>query len=309
VTWPVTVGAAVTFRVPEYWRVGTPDDQKLLRALSTPGLLDKVARAEPALWKSLVPPDVKDAAQFAIARYLIANERVDLMLVHGWELDDAQHDHGPRSPEAKRAIENADRLLGELLATIDKSAVPTIVVIVSDHGFAAIEHEIRPYVVLAERGLVGPIPEKAPPPGGEPKLAVSANGGIALVYVLDPAIRPQLADAIAAVPHVAKVIPKSELAALGADPDAEWALVAEPTYAFSEKRGTPSVVDTPGKGTHGYPPSDPAMSASFIAVGPGVPARDLGTIRMIDIAPTLARWLDVPFPTATGTAIHMGATK
>src|SRR5215470_11487073 len=34
IDWPVTVGAKVDVLVPEYWRAGTPDDQKLERALA-----------------------------------------------------------------------------------------------------------------------------------------------------------------------------------------------------------------------------------------------------------------------------------
>src|SRR5580658_8011376 len=37
--WPVTVGAHITWNIPEFWRAGTPDDAKLLRAVSTRGLL------------------------------------------------------------------------------------------------------------------------------------------------------------------------------------------------------------------------------------------------------------------------------
>src|SRR5262249_1292556 len=36
---PVSVGARVTWNIPEYWRANTSEDAKLLRALSTPGLL------------------------------------------------------------------------------------------------------------------------------------------------------------------------------------------------------------------------------------------------------------------------------
>ena len=49
VSWPVTVGARVSFLMPEYWRAGTTDDQKLLRAVSTPGLLEHVAAEHPTL--------------------------------------------------------------------------------------------------------------------------------------------------------------------------------------------------------------------------------------------------------------------
>src|SRR5580692_5574308 len=42
IQWPVTVGAKITWNIPEIWRAGTPEDAKLIRVLSTPGALDAV---------------------------------------------------------------------------------------------------------------------------------------------------------------------------------------------------------------------------------------------------------------------------
>jgi len=38
VYWPTSVGANITYNLPQIWRSGTDDDLKLQRALSTPGL-------------------------------------------------------------------------------------------------------------------------------------------------------------------------------------------------------------------------------------------------------------------------------
>jgi hypothetical protein len=50
--WPVSVGARVRSIVPEYWRASTLEDRKLLRAMSTPGLLEAMPRRFPARWTS-----------------------------------------------------------------------------------------------------------------------------------------------------------------------------------------------------------------------------------------------------------------
>lgn len=300
VTWPVTVGAKATFLVPEYWRAGTPDDQRLLRAISTPGLLDKVQRDYPALWTHLVPPDVHDEAQFMIAKYLVTKENPELLLVHPWGLDDAQHDHGPRSPEAKAAIEKADQLLGELLATLEKTPdwSRTTFVVVSDHGFAPVDREIRLNQLFAERGL---ITLDADGKATAARAASIENGGTAYVYLLDPSARAELDAAIESIkPAIARIYTPAEIAAMGGDPDAVLALEAAPRHAFNDRMKAPAVADRPGRGHHGFPPSDPQMAASFIAFGPKVPKLDLGAIRQIDIAPTIARWLGVPLPTAEG---------
>jgi predicted AlkP superfamily pyrophosphatase or phosphodiesterase len=109
ITWPVTVGARASVVIPEIWRAGGAEDQKLLRALSTPGVLDEVAHREPQLWTWLPPPDIHDRAQLAIAREVIAARDPALVMIHMFELDDARHDHGPWSPEAKATIEAIDR--------------------------------------------------------------------------------------------------------------------------------------------------------------------------------------------------------
>lgn len=303
VTWPVTVGARVSFLVPEFWRAGTPDDQKLLRGMSTPGLLENVERGYPDLWKTLAPPDGHDAAQFEIAKYLVTREIPDLVLVHGWELDDAQHAHGPRSPQAKRALENADRLLGELIAALEGTPdwSRTTLVVVSDHGFHPVDREIRLKVLFRERGLV---PLDAEGKVASARVASIENGGTAYVYVLDPAAQADVMAALEAIEHaIGKIVTREEIAAAGGDPAASFALVAAPGYGFSDKAAGAAIVERPGRGQHGYPPSDPAMAASFLAFGPKIEPRDLGAIRMVDVGPTIARWLGVTLAGATGTPI------
>jgi predicted AlkP superfamily pyrophosphatase or phosphodiesterase len=303
VTWPVTAGAKATFLVPEYWRSGHPDDQKLLRSLSTPGLLDKVTRAHPDLWGHLVPPDIHDQAQFEIAQYLVTAENPDLLMMHVWETDDAQHAHGPGSPEAKRAFEHVDRLLGDLLAALEKTPdwSRTTLVVVSDHGFAPVDHEIRLNTLFRDRGL---IKLDAEAKATSARVASIENGGTAYVYVLDPTAQAEVVSALESLsPAIAKIYSREEIVAAGGDPAATFAVGAAPGYNFTDKVGSPAVADRPGRGHHGFPPTDPAMAASFLAIGPKIAHRDLGAIKMTDVAPTIARWLGITLSGATGTPI------
>jgi predicted AlkP superfamily pyrophosphatase or phosphodiesterase len=304
ITWPVSVGAHASIVVPEYWRAGGPDDQKLLRALSTPGVLDDVARSEPDLWKWLTPPEIKDRSQLAIARRVIATRNPDLVMIHIFELDDSQHAHGPWSPEAKATIEEIDRELGALLAELQQSPAwsRTTLLLVSDHGFAPVDHEIRLPALFAAHGLIR---SDASGAATEADVGVISSGGTALVYVLTPARAADVDAALREVgDHVVRRIEHDELVSLGGDPHASFALVAAPGHQFSDKR-TGDVVSALATvhGTHGWPPDDPAMAASLIAFGPGIPHTALGTVDMTQIAPTLARWLAVPLPTAVGAPI------
>ena len=56
---------------------------------------------------------------------------------------------------------------------------------------------------------------------------------------------------------------------------------------------------------HGYAPEHPDMAGIFLAIGRGVPAgARLDAVRMIDVAPTVARLLGIEPPrSAEGRAI------
>jgi predicted AlkP superfamily pyrophosphatase or phosphodiesterase len=303
ITWPVSVGAHASIVVPEYWRAGTPDDQKLVRALSTPGILDEATAIEPRLWSYLTPPEIQDHAQISIARAVIADHHPDLVLVHIFALDDAQHAHGPWSDEAKATLEAIDRELASLLGDLEHSPEwpRTSVFVVSDHGFAPIDHELRLGQLFVQHGLV-----RLDADGNvtSTDVGIVAAGGSALIYVLDPSKQQAIDDALVELgDHVARRIDRAELAQLGADPHASFALVAAPGNSFSEKRTGDVIAAIAPHGTHGWPPTDPAMASSLIAFGPRIPHVALGSVDMLDIAPTLAKLLGVALPTATGHPI------
>jgi predicted AlkP superfamily pyrophosphatase or phosphodiesterase len=58
----------------------------------------------------------------------------DILAVSFGAHDYAGHRHGPDSPEARRAILNLDRLLGGLLETLDRSVGDYVLVLTGDHG-------------------------------------------------------------------------------------------------------------------------------------------------------------------------------
>ena len=70
-------------------------------------------------------------------------------------------------------------------------------------------------------------------------------------------------------------------------------------YAGHGLRG-PLVTPAALKGTHGYFPDHPEMRATFMIAGPGIEKKALGEIDMRDIAPTLAKLMQVSLPSATG---------
>lgn len=307
ISWPVSVGArAIRYNVPEYWRARTPDDLLLLRAVSSPGLPDELERNGVSLSELSNPDGLKaDAVRAAMAKHILA-KKPELTTLHLIELDHQQHEHGPGSPEAHAALEGIDRLIGEVIAAGRKAQPDLVVAVASDHGFEKIEQQVNLGVALAQAGLVT-LNEKGEPT--EWKAAVWISGGAAQIMLQDPqdaATREKLAKllrALAAVPEhgIDRVVEREEAEKLGGNPEAAFWVNAKPGYTMGGAFIGALVTETKTRGMHGYFPDAPAMHATFVAAGPGVPkGKRLGVIDMRDIAPTLAKLLRVQLKTAEG---------
>jgi predicted AlkP superfamily pyrophosphatase or phosphodiesterase len=297
VSWPVSVGIGSDVNLPEFWRPGSdhPVDRKLLALLSSPpGLLDAAgALAGRAIGFPLTDEDRTDVAVFALRTY-----RPHLALVHIFELDSAQHDHGPMSPEAKAALEKSDALLGRLLAALEEAgtAQRTLVAVVSDHGFLPTTRYLKPNALLREAGLLA-VGEKGRI--REWKACFQTDGGTAALHLRDPR-DAALAARVRALFEPKLRDPESGLRALLGPPEIErmggadvpLVLNAREGFSFSDGAEGEWFAPLRSKGYHGHAPDRDEMLASLILAGPGLRAKgDLGVVRMTSIAPTLARFL------------------
>lgn len=285
-SWPVTVGADIDLLVPEYFRYGLPGDAPLLDALCRPpGLLRRLVGSGPA-------PDRRrglDDFLAGSAETLLREDRPDLLMLHLVDLDHAQHESGPGSPEARSTLEAEDRRLGRLLAALPQGAV---LVLASDHGFTPVREDISVPVLMQRTGL------------GERFLAEAAGGYCGLSWKGEPdeAVLAQALATLAAVPEIARVLTRADLDAVGAFPGAALALESRDARVFSSRKEGPLVGPSRNKGAHGFDPRRPDQQAAFFAWGRGVRPGRLPRLRMIDVAPTVAGLLDVRLPEAEGRA-------
>jgi predicted AlkP superfamily pyrophosphatase or phosphodiesterase len=308
VTWPVTVGARATWLFPEYWRARNDEDRKLLRVLSTPGLLDDVTREHPDLWSRLMP-DPKDDALADIATHAIQRGKPHLAMVHLIDVDRQQHAHGVWSPQAIAAIEQADRQLARLMQAMHQLGVwpRSAVVVASDHGFADVTRRVRPGVLFREAGLVR-LNDKNEPVDW--KAAILVNGGQAYVYLRskDDATTADLVLSILRekIPGggIGRIYDRDEIRAAGGDPDALLALEATEGVYFGGGYGGEYEAPAVNAASHGYDPARPSMQASLLLLGPGVQPGPIEGARLIDVAPTIARWLGFSMPNADGRPLR-----
>ena len=299
VSWPVSVGIGADWNLPEFWRPGSRHeyDLKLLAAVSTPGLIGDVGRhrARGFGWP-IVEQDRMDAALF-----ILAVHRPHLLLLHIFDTDGAQHDHGPRSPEALRAVEQADANLGKLLSEIETNGTTgeTLFAVVSDHGFLPVSRTLRPNVLLRDAGLITVGKDGKPT---DWRASFAAEGGSAALRLKDPADREALDRARAlfevrlAEPDsgIHRILGPAEVAAMGGAGEGLFVLDAREGYYFSGGLDGEWSSPSTSRGTHGYAPDRPEMQAALLVIAPGLERKgDLGVVKMTAIAPTLARYLGV----------------
>jgi predicted AlkP superfamily pyrophosphatase or phosphodiesterase len=306
--WPVSVdNLSIDDNIPEYWRAKTPEDIKLFHALSTRGLPEAVeAKSQVTLADVFDLTPAADEAKARMAAAIIALKHPAFMTLHLSSLDEEQHEHGPGSPQAHAALTRIDAAVGELVAAARREEPGLIVALVSDHGFAPVEHDIDIGAAFVQAGLITLGPDGKPVSWEAAPWISGGSAAVVLAHRNDAALRAKVAALLAKLKAdpdsgIGAIIDRPAIAEMGGAPDADFFIDAKIGYEFGSALTGPLIVPGHQKGTHGYFPSHPEMRSTFIITGPGLTAHgSLGEIDMRDIAPTLAGLMGVSLPSATG---------
>lgn len=152
--WPVTMisGSKIRYHIPQFDRSKGPEEQKLMRVLSTPGLHREIEQHTGVSLTEYSGDDERIKA----ARYLWKKKSPDLMLLYNPGLDSIEHAHGAYSPAAFRHLELLGREMEKFLAEIRKSSPHdrVRVLVVSDHGFMTYKGKCYPNSILRSMGYI-----------------------------------------------------------------------------------------------------------------------------------------------------------
>ncbi len=253
-----------------------------------------------------------------MARHLFENHPPNLILVHLIEVDHVEHNAGPQTPDAYWAVSHADDRVRDIVEAARKSKFGDnlTIIVASDHGFFPIRHTINTNVRLRELGFISDV-------DGKPQYRAKAlsQGGACMVYILDEEFRKPILDklktGLAVVEGVDRVITPEQFEEFGVafpedDPRAPdlW-LSAREGYSFGDRDTGELISDraTPG-GTHGYHQFQEALYGTLVISGAGVrEGVDLGLVKSIDVAPTIAALLGLEMPTADGKPLEKALSE
>ncbi len=216
------------------------------------------------------------------------------LLLSWWHgADHAGHLHGPGSPEVREALRLQDRLLGRLLAGLDRRGLweRTTLLVTSDHGMTRAGVTVDARVPLRRAGV---------------RARVIQGSAFAHVHLRDPS---RVAAAIAAYEGIegvrafpAGLVP-AELRYRHPTRTGQVVVLAQPPVRLRPLRGggielLRRLAGRRVAGVHGYDPArHPEMHGILLALGRGVPqGAQLGRVRAIDLAATVASLLGIEPP-------------
>jgi predicted AlkP superfamily pyrophosphatase or phosphodiesterase len=327
VYWPVSVGAHIDYNLSQIWRTGTPDDLKLQRAVSTPGLIAELET------KAGVPgaPDIsamdaapghypggeeetvaEDEVRAKYAVELLAFHHPDFMTVYFTGLDTEQHKSGPFSPTSNAVLERIDALVGQVRAAAEREEPENaFVCVISDHGFAPVQHDVNLYGAFLADGLftldaqhkIASWKAMLWPMGGSAAVILADSNDAATKSHVDALLARLAADPANGID---RILTHEEIVKGGGLPSAESIVSMAPGYELGYQFTPPLVTAGTNGGMHGYPPDRPEMRSSFFLVGRGVAhGRSVDHIDMRSIAPTLAAAMGFKLTTAELPALSV----
>lgn len=298
--WPVSVGANITYNLPQMWRTGTDDDLKLQRALSTPGLEQELSadlgRYPGGMEETVAEDEIR--ARFAIR--LLQKKHPSFFTVYLTGLDTEEHLSGPFSPKSNETLERLDAVVGALRAAADKAAPGRATIcVVSDHGFAAVEHDVNLYAAFRDAGLFSVDKDNAITDWKAMLWPAGGSAAVMLADPKDPTVRARvkaLLDKLASDPAngIERIWSEEEIQRGGGFPHAAYLISLRIGYEMAYSLSPPLITKPSNLGMHGYAPERAEMRSSFFIVGPHIAkGRAMGEIDMRQIAPTIAEILHV----------------
>ncbi|MBS0217299.1 MAG: alkaline phosphatase family protein [Proteobacteria bacterium] len=200
------------------------------------------------------------------------------------EVDEAEHDHGPGSPEAVAALHEVDAAIGRLVDTLRaRGQLDRInIVLVSDHGFASVP---KGQVVIVEDVVskeearavsLGQVPEFSPNPGFEGVSERKLLGRHDHFECWKKGALPPRWH-YGSNPRIPPIVCQM---------DEGWDMIAR---SGADKRASEG-----DRGSHGFDPALPSMRATFVARGPAFTrGTTLPVFDNVDVYPLLMRLLEL----------------
>ena len=296
--WPVSANAPVDYNIPD---IGGLGDEVRAQYSLPQGFYAEVKKE---VFGGVDKIDAGKNQNIAkIAAYVIKKSKPELMTIHVFSVDHAEHVEGRYGTEVQEAVADADAAVGIIVDALKAAGIweSTVLLIGGDHGFYDVKKTVSPNVWLKEAGLINDLKT------GDWKAQFNASGGSAYLYLKDPAdkatankVKALLEAQPDSVKQYYRIISRQQLDKGGYNPNVAFAITGEYDAAFSAASTGNAV--KPGKGgTHGHFPDTKNIRTGLIAHGPGIrKGAIIEEMNLRDMTPIMVKLLGIPFPKVDG---------
>jgi len=311
VRWPVTVGAPIDYRIPEYWNYKDMSDARAYVAEATqPASLWKEVQdsATGYLQAADLNADnnelIQDENAARMAAYIIKQYKPNFLALHLACTDHYEHQEGREGYMVKAAVAGADRAIKSLVEAVNRAGLndSTVIIVTGDHGFENIYRSFSPNYLLKQNGFITDVKT------GDWKAQFHSSGGSAFLQLKNPddiETLSKIKTLFNKLPDTLKqyftVLEEDKLTTVGADPNVKLALSGLKGTTFGA--GTKTLLETfdKVKGTHGFYPDHKEIQTGFVAYGPGLKKKVLiEKMKLLDVAPLIVQLTGIPFPAIDG---------
>jgi predicted AlkP superfamily pyrophosphatase or phosphodiesterase len=296
--WPVSANAPVDYNIPDIGGLGDAvrEQYSLPRGF--------YAEVKKEVFGGVDKIDAGKNQNIAkIAAYVIKKSKPELMTIHVFSVDGAEHAVGRSGTRVQEAVADADAAVGIIVDALKAAGIweSTVLLVGGDHGFYDVKKTISPNVWLKEAGLINDLKT------GDWKAQFNSVGGSAYLYLKNPAdkttankVKSLLEAQPDSVKQYYRIISREQLNKGGYNPNVAFAITGEHDAAFSSASTGNAV--KPGKGgTHGHFPDTHNIRTGLIAHGPGIrKGAVIEEMNLRDMTPIMVKLLGIPFPKVDG---------
>lgn len=317
INWPVTGGdKSVDYLVPEIWSDQVDGDSRpRFLTVCSEGMEELFDRYRHLLrWK--YQPELDDFG-VACLKDIIRDHEPDVIMLHLSYLDHARHSFGGFAPEAKHALMECDRKIGELMDILKEkgSFEQYNFCVMGDHGHLPVKQVFNPNILLVKEGLIeldsqGQVKDY--------QCYIHSAGLSAHVVLKDPKdakVRRQVEELLSGWVKreeygCEQVFNKEEMKSLHLTGPFDYAIEGRLGTAFGNNCTGPLICPTDNSdyklsvSAHGHLPTK-GPQPIFFAAGPDI--KEGVVIKrgdLTDEAPTYAAILGVEMPWAQGKAMR-----
>ena len=312
VFWPVSLGGPADYNIPEYWYLPKTKGGKrdMMNALSEhafpKGFFEEVQANSVGKLEEIDFDGDYLGIDDNLARasgYIIRKYKPSFLALHLVAVDHFEHEEGRDGEKVRAALSSVDRAIKSIMEAVEKAGIKdkTTFIIVGDHGFVDIHTSIAPNLLLAQAGLYDPNNKE------NWKAYFHAASSSSFLHLKDPKdtktlekVKQALDKLTPAQKAMFDIKDRAALDLVGSDPTVALALAPKHGFTFNNA-ATGNFIRPASGGTHGFFPDSKEIQTGFVVFGNGIrKGAVIPEMGLQDIAPLIAKLLNIDFPSADG---------